>query len=139
MVVSRLLRIALIADAVATAATGFLLVSFASGLESLLNISGTLQRYAGLGLLPYALVVAYLGSRLWLSPAAVWAVIAGNVLWAIDSILLLFTGWIAPTPLGSAFVITQAVIVALFAQMQYVGLRRSPVMPAGAVTAEIRG
>ena len=55
----------------------------------------------------------------------VWAVIIGNVLWAGDSILLLLTGWIEPAALGYAFFVTQALAVILFAELQYVGLRRS--------------
>lgn len=49
-----------------------------------------------------------------------------NLLWAIDSIALLFTGWIDPNGLGVAFVVAQAVVVFGFAELEYVGLRRMP-------------
>jgi hypothetical protein len=45
--------------------------------------------------------------------------------WAFDSIALLCTGWLAPTGLGIAFISAQALAVALFADLEYVGLRRS--------------
>lgn len=62
---------------------------------------------------------------------AVWAVIAINAVWAIDSIALLFTGWVSPNLLGQAFVVVQAVSVAVIAELQYLGLKRS----SGTVTA----
>ena len=48
-----------------------------------------------------------------------------NLLWAVDSLLLLVTGWVAPTTLGYAVVVGQALAVAVFAGLQYVGLRRA--------------
>ena len=41
------------------------------------------------------------------------------------SIGLLVSGWVAPTALGYAFVIAQAIVVGVFAELQFVGLRRS--------------
>jgi hypothetical protein len=52
-------------------------------------------------------------------------VIIANALWAIDSILILLIGWVEPNVLGYAFIIAQALIVAVFAEAQYVGLRKS--------------
>jgi hypothetical protein len=57
----------------------------------------------------------------------VWAVIGYNVLWALDSALILMTGWLAPSALGYAFVVAQALVVALLAELQYFGLRGSSV------------
>ena len=34
----------------------------------------------------------------------VWVIIACNALWAIDSLLILLTNWVAPTQLGYAFI-----------------------------------
>ena len=53
-----------------------------------------------------------------------------NVVWAIDSVVLLFTGWVAPSLLGYAFVIGQAGVVAVLADLEYVGLRRAAVVAA---------
>jgi hypothetical protein len=55
----------------------------------------------------------------------VLAVIGLNALWALDSILLLVSGWVAPTAAGFAFVIAQGVVVAMYAELQLMGLRRS--------------
>jgi hypothetical protein len=42
----------------------------------------------------------------------------------LDCVALLFTGWIDPTLLGVAFILMQAVVVAAFAELQVIGLRR---------------
>jgi hypothetical protein len=115
----------LVADAAITGATGVLMLAGAPLLHPWLGVPAPLLRYAGASLLPFAAAVAYLSSRESLPRAGVWAVILANALWSIDSVALLFTGWIAPTALGYAFVLFQAVVVCAFAELQYVGLRRT--------------
>ena len=122
---SPFLRRVLLADAVTSGATGLLMMLGASLLAELLGMPAALLDYAGLVLLPFAALVAYLATRESLWRPAVWAVIACNALWAADSVLLLLTGWIEANKLGVAFVIAQALVVAVFAELEYVGLRRS--------------
>ena len=124
---SSLLRRALLADATVSGATGALMLLAAGSLEGTLGVPATLLRYAGLSLLPFALFVGWLSRRQALPRASVWAVIALNIAWAAGSVLLLVGGAIAPTLLGSVFVLVQAVAVAAFADLQYFGLRRSAV------------
>jgi hypothetical protein len=130
---TRFLRYALIGDAVASGATGLLMAAGAGFLTGLLNLPEELLRYAGMFLLPYALIVAYVGTRREVSKAAVWAIIAINALWAVESIGLLVGSWVAPTMLGYAFVIFQAVVVLAFAEAQYMGLRQARSMNAAAL------
>jgi quinol-cytochrome oxidoreductase complex cytochrome b subunit len=130
---TRFLRYALIGDAVASGATGLLMAAGAGFLTGLLNLPEELLRYAGMFLLPYALIVAYVGTRPEVSKAAVWAIIAINALWAVESIGLLVGSWVAPTMLGYAFVIFQAVVVLAFAEAQYMGLRQARSMNAAAL------
>src|SRR5947209_7904697 len=95
-------------------------------LARVLGAPAVLVDLGGLMLLPFAAVVACIASRHSLSRSAVWAVIGYNVIWAkIDGILLLLSGWIAPTPTGHAVLIAQAVVLGIFAQLQYLGLRWS--------------
>jgi hypothetical protein len=115
----------LAADAATCVATGLLMLFGAGALEPWLGIPPTLMRYAGASLLPIAAFFAYVATRESSPRVLVWAVIAGNAAWSFDSIALLFTGWIAPTALGIAFIMAQALVVALFAELEYVGLRRS--------------
>jgi hypothetical protein len=46
------------------------------------------------------------------------------VLWVVGSVALLISGLVAPTMLGTAFVIAQALIVAILAELQLLGLKR---------------
>ena len=123
---SFVLRAALIGDAAASGATGLLMFAGGGVLTGRLGLPEELLRYAGLFLLPYAAFVAWLGTRESLSRGAVWAVVIVNTSWAADSFLLLLGGWVAPTALGVAFVVVQAIAVAGFAAVQFVGLRRAP-------------
>jgi hypothetical protein len=83
------------------------------------------MREAGLLLVPYVALVAFVGTRETISRPAVHAIIVLNVLWVAASIGLLMGGSVAPTALGTAFVIAQAVAVGVFAELQFVGLRRT--------------
>jgi hypothetical protein len=120
-----LLRFALLGDAAASGATGLLLAAGAAFLASLLGLPEGLLRVAGLVLLPYAAFVAWLGARRdgGVPRGAVRAVVAINLLWALDSVLLLALGPVAPNGLGTAFVLAQALVVLGFAAMQWAALR----------------
>src|SRR5688572_29205124 len=121
---STFLKRVLLADAVVSGATGLLLFVGASFLADLLELPEALLRPAGLFLLPYGALVAFLATRLNPPTSGVWAVIIANILWAVQSILLPFGGSVAPNALGYAFVIAQALVVAGFAWMQFVGLQQ---------------
>ena len=122
---SPFLRRALLADALISGATGLLMLIGANVLASLLGLPEALLRYAGLVLLPYGALVAYVATREQLRRWAVWTVIVANAIWAVDSIILLLSGWLTPNALGYAFIIFQALVVAAFAEIQYIGMRRS--------------
>ena len=123
---STFLRWALGLDAAASGATALLVIGAASPLEGLLGLPAALLRGAGLVLIPYVAFVAYAATRTTAAPPMVWSIIIVNALWAIASVLLLLSGWVAPNALGYAFVIGQAVVVALLGELQYVALTRRP-------------
>jgi len=58
-----------------------------------------------------------------LSRAGAGLVVAGNAAWVAGSVALLVAA--APTGLGYAFVIAQALAVALLAELEFIGLRRT--------------
>jgi hypothetical protein len=127
---SPLLRQALVADAAVSGATGLLMLLGAGFLAGLLGLPEALLRYAGLVLVPYVAFVAYTATREPISLTAVWAVITANILWAVVSVSLLLGGWITPNALGTGFVIFQALIVAAFAAVQVMAVRRTSVAAA---------
>jgi hypothetical protein len=122
---SRYLRLALVADAVASGATAALLVAGAGPLERLLGLPVGLMREAGLVLIPYVLLVAFVASRPTAAVTAVNAIINLNAAWTAASVLLLAGGWVSPTLLGVAFVLGQAVAVGAFGLIQYLCLRQA--------------
>jgi len=122
---SLFLRRVLLLDAVATFATGILLLGGMSILQSWLNLPASLMTYAGAFCVVWAALVAFAFTRKQLTRNFVLAIVIGNALWALGSIALLVSGYVAPTVLGYAFVIAQAIVVGVFAELQYVGLTRS--------------
>src|SRR5262245_21962350 len=121
---SLFLRRALVLDALASGATALLVIVAAGFLDALLGLPVALLRGAGLLLVPYVAFVAFVATRPRIEPAAVWLIIACNVLWAIASFLLLLSGTFAPTGLGIGFVVAEGLVVALLGELQYMGLRR---------------
>jgi len=122
---SRWLRRVLLVDAATSGAMGLLLVVAASLLAPMLGLPAALLDYAGLSLIPFAALVCWVATRQQLPRPGVWAIIACNAVWSADSILLLLSGYLAPTVLGTAFVVAQAAIVAILAELEHVGLRRT--------------
>jgi len=122
---SLLLRRAVQADALVSGAMALLLAFDTGVLAPLLNLPEALLRESGLFLIAYAALVGWLGTRSSMPKLLVGIVIAGNVAWTLGSIALLFSGAVTPNLLGEAFVAIQAVATGVFAELQYIGLRRS--------------
>lgn len=122
--ISKFLRIVFLADAATCIATGVLMTLGGGLLAGLSGLPIELLLYAGVGLFPFAALLIYLATRITVSPVAVRIVIVLNALWTLDSFLILLTGWIQPNAFGYAFVVFQAIGVAGFAALEYIGLRR---------------
>lgn len=126
---SPLLRAGLVGDAAASAAMGALLALGAGALAGPLGYPEALLRGVGLVLLPCAAWVGWMGTRAAVSRLAVRALVALNLVWVADSVLLVALGptlfGLAPTGLGVAFVLAQGGAVLGFAAMQAAGLRRA--------------
>jgi hypothetical protein len=120
---STFLQRMLIADAIISGITGVALLLGAGPLSAWLSVPVALLRVSGAILIPFAAMVLLFSAAI--SPARVWTVIGLNFAWVAASALVLVTGWIQPNTLGIAFVIAQAVAVALLAELQFTGLRRS--------------
>lgn len=120
-----MLRNALLLDGLLSGVTGLLLVLAAGWLGAFLELPRLLLLVAGSALLPFAALLVWLSNRAEISRQAIWAVIAVNALWVIDSLLVLAIGWLSPNLFGYAFVIAQALAVALLAELQWFGLKHS--------------
>jgi hypothetical protein len=122
---SGLLRLALRVDAVASGALGLLSLVAAPALSELLGPPSTLLWPTGLFLVAYAAALWAAAARPRVNRPFAWAVIVGNTLWVVASVAVVVVGPFALTVLGVAVVLAQAAAVALFADLQFLGLRRA--------------
>lgn len=123
---SRLLRLALGADALASGASGVLLALAARPLGEWFGLPPDLLRAAGLAFLPWAALVGWLTTRRTLPRAGGWTVVALNGVFVVAAAAAPFLGWISPNALGTAFVLALAGAVLVLTEAQAIGLRRSP-------------
>jgi hypothetical protein len=119
-----LLRRSLQADVAVTGSAALLLALAAGPLGDLFDLPVSMLRIAGIFLLPYTAFVAYVATRAEVPRRGAWTIVGLNLAWATASLLLLVTGWVDPSGIGITFVVVQALIVAGFADVQYLGLRR---------------
>lgn len=122
------LRTILLTDAGSSAAAGLVLVGGSGFLEGWLGLPADLLFWTGLSFLPFAALVAWTALRPAMPRALLYAVIAFNALFALDCLIALLAGALAPTAIGTAFVLAQALIVAAFAALEYGGVRRMAAM-----------
>src|SRR5687767_6572409 len=122
---STILRATLLVDAATCAATGLLMALFSTKLSDLLALPSSLLLYAGLSLFPFTGVLLYVGTRRKTAAPLVWAIVFGNALWTLDSVLILLLGWVTPNVFGLCFVLFQAAVVAVLAGVEIIGLKRS--------------
>jgi hypothetical protein len=120
-----LLRFALMLDGVATGANGVIYVAGAPLLDGWLGLPTEMLMAVGAFLIAYAALVLRLATRPAMPRVAVVAVIAANVLWAVDSLIALALDWFTPTTVGQVLIAVQAVLVAGLAALQYVGLKQA--------------
>jgi hypothetical protein len=128
---STFLSRALMADAIFSGVSAAGLTLGAALLAPFLNLPEALLRETGLFLIAYTALVGWLGTRSAVPKVLVMIVVAGNAAWTLASIALLFSGAVSPNLLGEIVVVAQAIATGVFAELQYVGLRRS----GGAVAA----
>ena len=121
----RFLRNVLFADAASCVATGALQVLFTAPLASLLNLPGALLAGIGWFLLAYGAAVGFIATRDALPRALVSLFMVGNLGWVAACVTLLAGRWLAPTGLGTAWIVAQAATVAVLAQLQWMGMRRA--------------
>jgi hypothetical protein len=127
---STFLRNVLLVDAATCAAAGLLMTFGAATVAQITAIPSALLLYAGASLFPIAAFMAVTATRSFISPTAVWLIIAGNILWVVASVCLMIGNWIAPNALGYAFIALQAFAVAVLAKLEHDGLQQSATVAA---------
>ncbi len=121
---SGLLRLVLKLDAVASGTLGVPSLAVAPALDDLLGTPVALLVPVGLLLIAWAAALWVIASRPRINKTAVWAVILLNLLYVVDSAVVVAAGWFSLTAVGTAFVLAQAAAVVLFATAQFYALRK---------------
>ncbi|BBF99063.1 MULTISPECIES: hypothetical protein [Pseudonocardia] len=123
------IRPALRVDALASGGLGAITAAGAVLLAPLLGLPIGLLVGAGAFLVLFAGALLVLAARRPVPDGAAWAVVLVNVLWVVASVALVPMA--APTALGTAFLLAQALVVVGFAGWQSAALRRGAVPVAG--------
>lgn len=119
------LRNVLLLDAFVSGAAALLMMAGGALLAPWLELPSDLLFWAGLALVPWVALLLTVARRAEVSRMVITDIVAINVLWVVASFGLLVSGAVSPNLLGIAFVAAQALAVALFAELQFVGLRRA--------------
>ena len=124
MILSTFLKRVLTLDAASCLAMGLLLTLGAGALAPMFGIDRQIVGGAGLALIPVGLFILWLGTRQAAAPTFVYLVIAGNIAWSVESVVLIANAD-KITPLGIAFVGVQAAAVAGLSLLEWIGVRRA--------------
>lgn len=111
-------------DAATCLAMGLLLLAASGPLATLTALPPALLFWAGALLLPIA---AFMGATALAAEPhrlAVGFIVIGNIFWSLASIALPVAGLIAPNGLGLAFLVAQAAVVLLLAELELSAMRR---------------
>lgn len=119
------LLVALRLDAVVSAANGAAYLAAAGPLADLLGYDAGLLRVLGAGFLAYAALVWLVASARRISRPAAATIVALNVAWALGSVAAVLADLGTPATVGAVWAIAQALVVAGFAELQLIGLRRA--------------
>jgi len=117
-------RLALKLDGWVTGLNGIGYLALATVLDSFFGFDTAIQYPIGVFLLVYGAGVLVLGTRETINRNGLGLVCAANLGWVVLSLVVLVTGVLTPTEAGQIWLILQALVVAAFAALQYVGLKR---------------
>ncbi|MBX3619919.1 MAG: hypothetical protein KF891_08035 [Rhizobacter sp.] len=123
--VTRFVRNVLLADAVVSGAAAAVMLLGGEWLYELLQLPAWLMVSGGLTLVAYTALVGWLSRRPSVARPVVWAVVAVNVVWAIDCATIAFGGWLQPSLWGQLFLGAHIATVLVFAELQLMCLRRA--------------
>jgi hypothetical protein len=122
---ARLLREALIANAMFSVATGAVMIIAGGSVASFLGIEASwMVRLVGAGLLPFAVAVAVSARPQNLAARSAFAISAADFVWVLASMVLVLFRPDLLSPAGTISVAVVAVIVTGFASVQVIGVRR---------------
>lgn len=132
---SRLLRGGLTVDALGSGAVALLQLAATDALGERLQLPHALLWQTGLFMVAYVAMLAVMARAARLPVPLVLLVVVGNLGWAAGCLWVAAGTWLAPTGLGVAWLVFQALAVTAFAALQAAGLRGSPRAQAAGLSA----
>lgn len=122
---SNLLRNALRGNALFSGTSGLVALLAAPSLAAFTGIEPPIIFVVlGIVLILYAVDLWWVASRQTINRRLAWAAIILDILWVAGSVALLLFGWLPLTVAGSWTIALLAEVVAIFAVLQFIGLRR---------------
>jgi hypothetical protein len=122
---SNLLRYVVRGDAIITAATGAICLADAQPLATFLGIQPPLAlQIMGAVLVLYGAFLFYTAAQTQINRRIVVAAIVLDLIWVLDSAILLVSGWLPLTSAGMWTIGLLAAAVLVVAEMKFLGLRR---------------
>jgi hypothetical protein len=124
-VLNSYLRKALLADAIVSGMASAGMIAGSGLVAAPFGLPSELLLWAGIACVPFVALIAFVLRSETAPAGVVIAIIAINIAWVIASLIVAFGPVLAPTLIGKVFVVAQAATVALFAELQIIGLRRA--------------
>lgn len=120
----RLLRRTLQVNGTVSGICALLFLLAAPPLSAWTGIPSTLLVVVGLGFLPFVAFVFYTARQSEMNPTYGRIILVLDIAWVLMSVLVLWARWLPLTTAGKWAVALAAELVAIFAILEYVGLRR---------------
>jgi hypothetical protein len=111
-------------DAISGVGTGMLQWTAGGPLSQLLGLPEPLLRASGIGIFAFVALAAWLALQRTPSRAGLPVLVVGNFAWAMGCFWLALGGAPGATALGVAYLMVQVVVVAVLAELQWMGLRQ---------------
>jgi uncharacterized membrane protein YoaT (DUF817 family) len=122
---NKLLRYTLRGNAAFSAVSGVIAILAAAPIAAFMGLASPLILLViGVGLLPFAFLVYKVSTMTAVNPLFVKEILVMDLLWIAGSIAILLGGWPVLTTNGRWLVAVLADVVAIFALLEFVGLRR---------------
>jgi hypothetical protein len=125
LVMTPFLRNTLLLDGLVTGAAGVAMLAGATLIAPLTDLPATLLASAGGLMVPWCVALVALARRATLPRLWLIDIVAANALWIAASFGILVSGAVEPNLIGYGFVVLQALVVAVFAELQIIAVRRN--------------
>jgi hypothetical protein len=111
-------------DAISGAGTGVLHLLLASVLATWLGLPAALLQASGVAIFAFVLLAGWLARQAPVPRGPLMVIVLLNVAWAIACVWLAFGDVVEPTPLGVAYLLVQAAVVFVLAELEWMGWRQ---------------